>query len=141
MTESIEVRESMPGDLAAIELLYPETFPDEDLLALVRDLLREAPAALSLVGIIDSRLVGHVIFTKCGVVGSSGKAALLGPLAVAPAWQKQRIGSAIVLAGQPAGGWLGRIRLAEARRRLAVPQDQLRRVGRRPTLTGGSRDL
>ena len=99
MTESIEICESMPGDLAAIELLYPDAFPDEDLLPLVRDLLREATAALSLVGIIDSRLVGHVIFTKCGVVGSSGKAALLGPLAVAPAWQRQGIGSAMVRAG------------------------------------------
>jgi putative acetyltransferase len=99
MTESIEIRESVPGDLAAIELLYPEAFPDEDLLPLVRDLLREAPIVLSLVGIIGSRLVGHVIFTNCSVDGSGGKAALLGPLAVAPAWQRRGIGSAIVRAG------------------------------------------
>ncbi len=99
MTESMEIRESVPGDLAAIELLYPEAFPDEDLLPLVRDLLEEAPVAMSLAGITDSRLVGHVIFTKCSVVGSSDQAALLGPLAVAPAWQRQGIGSALVRAG------------------------------------------
>ena len=66
---------------------------------LVSDLLREAPIALSLVGIVDSRLTGHVIFTTCSVVGSSGEVALLGPLAVAPTWQRQGIGSAIVRAG------------------------------------------
>jgi putative acetyltransferase len=33
------------------------------------------------------------------VVGNSVNAALLGPLAVAPAWQRQGIGSAIVYAG------------------------------------------
>ena len=99
MTENLEIRESVPGDLAGIESLYPEAFPDEDLLPLVRDLLWDAPVALSLVGIIDSRLVGHGILTKCRVVGSRTKAALLGPLAVAPAWQKQGIGRAIVRAG------------------------------------------
>lgn len=99
MTENIEIRESMQIDLAAIESLYPGAFPDEDLLPLVRDLLREAPIALSLVGTIDSRLVGHVIFTRCSVAGSSDRSALLGPLAVEPAWQRRGIGSAIVRNG------------------------------------------
>lgn len=43
--------------------------------------------------------MGQVIFTKCGVVGSGANAALLGPLAVAPEWQRQGIGSAIVRGG------------------------------------------
>lgn len=97
--ERIEIRESVPRDLASIEVLYPDAFPDEDLLPLVRELLQDAPAALSLVGIIDSSLVGHVIFTTCRVTGNIDKVALLGPLAVASAWQKQGIGSAIVRAG------------------------------------------
>ena len=42
MTESIEIRKSVPGDLAAIEWLYPEAFPDEDLLPLVRRRSRKA---------------------------------------------------------------------------------------------------
>ena len=99
MTESLEIRESVPGDLASIEMLYPDAFPDEDLLPLVRELLQEAPDALSLVGIIHSSLVGHVIFTTCGIAGSSDKVALLGPLAVAAAWRRQGIGGAIVRAG------------------------------------------
>jgi len=99
MSGEVEIRESMQADVAAIESLYPEVFPDEDLLPLVRDLLRDAAIAISLVGAIDLQIAGHAIFTKCGVVGSGIRAALLGPLAVAPAWQRQGIGSAIVRAG------------------------------------------
>ena len=99
MTVNIEIRENMQVDLAAIESLYPRVFPDEEVLPLVRDLLRKAPVALSLVGTIDSRLVGHVIFTRCSVAGSSDRSALLGPLAVEPAWQRQGIGSALVQNG------------------------------------------
>ena len=99
MSDRLEIRESGQGDLGAIESLYPEAFPDEDLLPLVHDLLRDATVTTSLVGAVDSRIVGHAIFTKCGVVGSNVSAALLGPLAVAPAWQRQGVGSAIVRAG------------------------------------------
>jgi putative acetyltransferase len=99
MLEKLEIRESNRDDLVAIESLYPEAFPDENLLPLVRDLLNDAVTAISFVGTIERRIVGHAIFTKCGVVGNSVNAALLGPLAVAPAWQRQGIGSAIVCAG------------------------------------------
>ncbi len=99
MTDRIEIRQSGPSDVALIERLYPDAFPDEDLLPLVRDLLSEAPIVLSLVGLADPALVGHAIFTTCGIAGSPDKVALLGPLAVAPAWQRQGIGSAMVHAG------------------------------------------
>ncbi|MBT8065838.1 MAG: N-acetyltransferase [Gammaproteobacteria bacterium] len=99
MSDELEIRESAQADATAIEALYPEAFPDEDLLPLVRDLLRHPAIAVSIVGAIDLRIVGHAMFTKCGVAGSSIRAALLGPLAVAPAWQRQGIGSAIVRAG------------------------------------------
>jgi putative acetyltransferase len=99
MSDKLETRESVKADAAAIEALYSEAFPDEDLLPLVRDLLQDARIAVSLVGAIDLLIVGHVIFTKCGVVGNNIKAALLGPLAVAPAWQRRGVGSAIVRAG------------------------------------------
>ena len=97
--DRIEIREGVRRELTSIEALYPDAFPDEDLLPLVRELLQEGPVALSLVGIVSSSLVGHAIFTTCGVAGSSDEVALLGPLAVARAWQRQGIGSAIVRAG------------------------------------------
>jgi hypothetical protein len=39
MTEELKIRDSVSADIGAIELLYPDAFPDEDLLPLVRDLL------------------------------------------------------------------------------------------------------
>lgn len=99
MIENVEIRESAPDDGAAIEALYPEAFPDEDLLPLVRDLLREPSVTLSLVATSGATLVGHVIFTECHVAESSGTDALLAPLAVKQAWQRQGIGSALVRAG------------------------------------------
>ena len=96
MSDELEIRESVQADIAAIESLYPEAFPDEDLLPIVRDLTQHPAIAVSLVGTIDLAIVGHAIFTKCGVVGSSIEASLLGPLAVAPNWQRQGIGSGLV---------------------------------------------
>ena len=99
MIERIAIRESLPSDLASIEKLYSDAFPDEDLLPLVIELLQEAPIVLSLVAMIGASLAGHVIFTRCSIAGNTDKVALLGPLAVAPAWQRQGIGSAIVRSG------------------------------------------
>lgn len=96
---NLEIRESDQGDLSAIESLYPKAFPDEDLLPLVRDLLRDTKVATSLVGEIDSEVVGHVIFTKCRLSGQNVDIALLGPLGVTPKWQRKGIGSAIVRGG------------------------------------------
>ncbi len=99
MTEKLDIRETTPDDLDTIESLYLEAFPDENLLPLVRDLMGDATVTLSLAGVVNSQLVGHLIFTNCGVAGSHASVALLGPLVVAPSWQGQGIGSAIVGAG------------------------------------------
>ena len=99
MIDSIDIRESLPADRASIEALYPDAFPDEDLLPLIRELLREEALVLSLVGTIGGSLAGHGIFTTCSVSGRPDKVALLGPLAVAPVRQRQGVGSAIVRAG------------------------------------------
>ena len=97
--DGLEIRECREADNTAIESLYPQAFPDEDLLPVVRGLLADTKIALSLVGVIDSHVVSHVAFTRCGVTDSCVKVSLLAPLAVAPAWQRCGVGTAIVRAG------------------------------------------
>ena len=97
MTNELKIRDSVPADVAAIESLYPLAFPDEDLLPVVRDLLPDTAVTSSIVGEIDSMIVGHVIFAKCSVSGAG--ASLLAPLAVTPSLHGQGIGSALVRAG------------------------------------------
>lgn len=99
MSGSLEVRESARDDAVAIEALYPHAFPDEDLVPLVKALLRDPDNVLSLVATQESKVVGHGAFTRCSVTGSDVQAALLGPLAVAPDRQRQGVGSAIIRAG------------------------------------------
>jgi putative acetyltransferase len=94
-----EIRRSVPSDRLAIEALYPRAFPDEDLVPLVQDLLEKRNDTVSLVAVIDSNLVGNIIFTIIGVDAGHQKAALLAPLAVSPKWQRQGIGSALVRTG------------------------------------------
>lgn len=99
MGDRLTIRRSVPADDAAIASLYPDAFPDENLLPLVRDLLEQTETAASLVGDIDTQIVAHVVFTHCRVTGSGIRAALLGPLAVVSACQRRGIGTALVRAG------------------------------------------
>ena len=99
MSEELEIRDSAPSDLASLEKLYPDAFPDENLLPLVKELLGEETGVLSLVAIAGTTLVGHCIFTQCGIDGTDDSLSLLGPLAVATACQKQGVGSTLVRTG------------------------------------------
>lgn len=99
MTADIKIRDSLLGDVPSLESLYPTVFPDEDLLPVVRNLLREGDIVLSLVATGNGELVGHVMFSICRVAGFPDKVALLGPLAVAPASQRRGIGSALIQDG------------------------------------------
>ncbi len=95
----IDFRESLPGDIPSLEELYPAAFPDEDLLPLVSDLLRESDAVLSLVAIVGGALAGSIMFTTCGVEGRTETVALLAPLCVAPDLQKRGVGGALIREG------------------------------------------
>lgn len=97
--QTIQIRHSRPDDLASIARLYPQAFPDEDLLPLVRHLLTQEPDILSLVAEAEQSLSGHILFTICGLTGTDVRAALLAPLAVAPAWQRQGVGTALIREG------------------------------------------
>jgi putative acetyltransferase len=94
-----EIREGAGADAGAISRLYPAAFPTEDLQPVVRALLRETPGALSLVAVAASEVIGHAVFTPCGVSCGDTQVALLGPVAVVPDWQQQGVGRALIEAG------------------------------------------
>ncbi|MCB1512869.1 MAG: N-acetyltransferase [Hyphomicrobiaceae bacterium] len=99
MTLALEIRLSTPADHGAIEGLHRDAFPDEDLVPLVQDLLALGESVLSLVGVLETAIVGHVMFTRCNVGGDRNDAVLLGPVAVASAWQRRGVGSRLVRDG------------------------------------------
>ena len=99
MNRELEIRESRPCDATGIKKLYVDAFPDENLLPLVRELLNLRQSVLSLVGIRENIVVGHISFTFCNVDEGKDKVALLAPLAVDPTLHKQGIGSALVHSG------------------------------------------
>jgi putative acetyltransferase len=88
-----EIAKAEAPNLAA---LYPQAFPDEDLLPLVRQMVGQ-PQVVSLVAGSAEAPIGHICMTYGSVAGQS--VALLGPLCVAPAHQKTGIGTALIQAG------------------------------------------
>lgn len=99
MTDDPILRETRPWDLPEILGLYPEVFPDEDLVPLVRDLMTGDRDVLSLAVFDGDAPAGHVLFTVFGTPEKEGVAALLGPLGVSPRFQRMGLGSALVRAG------------------------------------------
>ncbi|MEJ1994042.1 MAG: N-acetyltransferase [Limibacillus sp.] len=95
--EGPEIRDGGRGDWPALETLYAEAFPDEDLLPLIRELLREGPTVTSLVAAEGGDISGHLLLTACALEEDRGaRLSLLGPLAVLPARQRQGIGGSLL---------------------------------------------
>lgn len=97
-TES-DIRESAAADIESLRIVYAEAFPEEELMPLVVALLEPGSPVVSLVASVDGAIVGHILMTLCGIEGRSERVALLGPLGVAPAWQKKGVGTALVAKG------------------------------------------
>lgn len=93
------IRPSTPEEVAEIVGIYPAIFPEEDLQPLVRDLLDEDEAVLSLVAVAGDEIIGHVVLTLCTIDDSADHVGLLGPLGVLPDRQGQGIGRALIQAG------------------------------------------
>ncbi|MFY0611182.1 MAG: N-acetyltransferase [Hyphomicrobiaceae bacterium] len=96
MNVDVQIRACHGADLNALEGLYPAAFPDEDLLPLLRALFDEKDEVASFVAISDGALVGHCAVTRCRLEECGQMVGLLGPVAVAPAFQRQGIGTAII---------------------------------------------
>jgi len=95
---NLQITASTPDEHEALVALYPEAFPEEDLTALVRALLAHGDV-MSLTARLTGQVVGHALFSLCGVSGSDHRVALLGPLCVAPMAQHQGVGRELIETG------------------------------------------
>lgn len=95
----MDIRKTILEDLPALERIYPLAFPEEDLLPVVRQLVREEAPVLSLCAAHGADVVGHVAFTLCHLDNEARAIALLAPLCVVPDHHGQGIGSALVKDG------------------------------------------
>ncbi len=101
---TLVIRPETPADYAAIRAITRRAFApmpfaggnEQDLI----DRFRDAGAlALSLVAKQDGAVVGQVTFTEAFAADGSPGWYALGPIAVAPEWQKRHIGSQLIEAG------------------------------------------
>ena len=93
----IEIRKERPGDIAAIRDVNTRAFEQEQEANIVDALRSNGAALLSLVATLETRVVGHIIYSPLGVGHVTG--AGLGPMAVLPEYQRQGIGGKLIEAG------------------------------------------
>jgi putative acetyltransferase len=97
----IVIREEIPSVIPAIHRLNEEAFGQSTEANIVDRLRSSCDRLLSLVAVLDKRLVGHILFSPV-VLESEGRehnGMGLGPMAVLPSLQKQGIGFRLVEEG------------------------------------------
>lgn len=97
----LTIRPEQSGDHRAIYEVNRRAFQSSTEAELVKALRHYSHETISLVALKDDQLVGHILFTPVSVPGDklSLPVMALGPMAVAPAFQRQGIGSQLVTAG------------------------------------------
>ena len=98
MSGEIVIRETVPADLAAIVEVHKKGFGYDKEAGLTAELLSDPTAepTVSLLALRDGEAVGHILFTRCRIVGAEVQRPLfyiLAPLAVVPSCQKQGVGA------------------------------------------------
>lgn len=97
----VTIRDEQAGDVIAVRQLNEVAFGQPREARLV-DLLRgRGGILLSLVAVVDGRVIGHILFSPVRIQASHGEVsgAGLGPMAVLPGFQRKGIGSKLVARG------------------------------------------
>ena len=98
MSAPFTIRAATPADRDAIYAVEEAAFRQADEATLVDALVAAGSDVLELVAEDDSKIVGHILFSRLMVRGSEGdfSAVALAPLAVLPAMQRHGIGAALI---------------------------------------------
>ena len=109
----IHIRKATSLDRDAIREIYLSAFPDSEkelVLKLAIDLLskKTTPHTISLVAEIDGVIAGHIAFSPVFLESTNAHFGyILAPLAVAPKYQNNKIGSSLVKSGLDAISKMG----------------------------------
>lgn len=107
MVGNVNIRPECKGDIDAIAGITEQAFrshpysrhTEQFVIAALR---RSGGLSISLVAEVDGRVVGHIAFSPVQISDGTPDWYALGPVAVAPAFQRQGIGQALVRAGMQA---------------------------------------
>ena len=95
----IAIRDETPADVAAVREVETLAFERAGEAALVDRLRVDGALTLSLVAVIDERLVGHVAFSPVDVAGATLLVLGLGPVGVRPELQRCAVGARLIEEG------------------------------------------
>jgi putative acetyltransferase len=100
MNRAFDIRETRPGDRAAIHAVETAAFGQPDEADLVERLVAAGDVVLELVAVDGETIIGHILFSRLMVEDGAGRPAVaLAPLAVAPDRQWQGVGMALMAEG------------------------------------------
>ena len=98
---SLVIRQEQPADIKPIDALAAAAFQRRDEADLIDRLRDDQAIWLSQVALLDEKIVGHALYSPATVTDGPNvhECLALGPLAVAPAYQRQGIGGQLIRSG------------------------------------------
>lgn len=94
------IRKETAKDIQDIRKLNDLVFSGPVEGTIVDAIRKRTPESLSLVAVMNGKIVGHIFFSPVEITGLKGIQAMgLGPMAVLPEYQKQGIGTALIKQG------------------------------------------
>lgn len=103
----MQIRSEQPADIPSVRKVVEAAFPQPVEARLVDQLRADGDTVLAAVAVEQAGIVGHAVFSK---MAAPFRALGLGPVAVAPPWQRKGIGSQLVRWGLERvaeAGWQG----------------------------------